>query len=288
MTARGVVDSVLASAAPSPAASTAQRGGVLRLEGAATRGRRRARLVTWGVLLSFALALFAGARQDPGPPHGRIRGLLSSSTGEPLARHRVMVRGTSGDGIGRSLHAYTEPDGSFRFSDVPAGEAQVIYCGPPGIANAGTMVLGSVDVVAGAESVFEARLPGERTVSGRVLGERDRGYSLFLREKGSDVVVATGEAVSSRDQGRFHLSGLEPGFYTLQIVHSWDAPHGNPLGYFERDVDLTAGDAWIGQLHVEGTATSLWSLAALLILLPFGLWGVWLFVAKRRSRRGHG
>ncbi len=210
---------------------------------------------------------------------GTIGGSVFDRNGKPLARHRVAFCAGKDINFSERVTALSDENGYFLLEHVPAGRWHAVYIGPDVELFPSVLEFGPIEVQPDRLISFNFYLDGDRTLTGKLtLSEedlRELGGSitdeihlqLELRAKwDSDTIVARGVASTSLEthskidkasvgksdlpnghgaSGKFRMSGIVPGVYTLRIIvgQSKNSRTGKMMDlYLEREVDLFEGD----------------------------------------------
>jgi hypothetical protein len=157
---------------------------------------------------------------------GVIKGrVVAAGTGAPLRRARLVL---SAPGLERPLHAATDAQGRYEFTELPAGrytltasknayvtlqhgQRRAFEAGKP-IELADGATLDKVDFALPRGCVISGTVVddlGEPVASMRVTAYRSRF------QEGRRGLVATGRAVETNDLGQYRLFGLQPGTYCV-------------------------------------------------------------------------
>jgi len=218
----------------------------------------------------------AAAGADPPSGTGGIRGLVLTAALEPVAHASVAVAQPAG--IRERGHGtHSNEDGHFELLEVPAGKWRVRVHVPGPRRTGNSLDCGEIVIFAGQVNWLELRVPGDRSVSGRLL-EPDSDslvvHLMLLHADDPSCIAAESEAVidaelqreedrrvanpdhwreedpreipMGRHSGEFWMGGLAPGLYRLRI--HWDAMR---TYWIEREVDLRNGDADLGTLRLD-------------------------------------
>ncbi|HWM85076.1 MAG TPA: carboxypeptidase regulatory-like domain-containing protein, partial [Kofleriaceae bacterium] len=185
---------------------------------------------------------------------GGIRGSVRSADGAPIPRAQITARRHGGgrassDSFGRADSAV---DGSFEMSGLRAGSYEVEV--EPAASDPVT-----VTVTEGSHVMVELRLAASGGIAGEVVDERGQpvaGVSARARFQSRRDRRAN-ESAYTGDDGKFTMSGLEPGSYRVsaQREGEWDTPLRAP-GKRDDDphgerVEVAAGRTAAVRLVVE-------------------------------------
>jgi protocatechuate 3,4-dioxygenase beta subunit len=201
-----------------------------------------ARHVAIAAFLSFAAAAFAAtasaqvagsivvqgpngqpvvvqAPRDTRPPTGtaRVRGRITSDTGQPLRHISVQLGGAPGPHF-----AITDNDGRYEFSDLPAGRFTIS-------ANHTGYVAARSDEVQVADGQridnVDLRLPHGGVIAGQIVdefGEPVIGATVSpMRQQfqnGQRRLLNGGSVTTTNDLGEYRLFGLPPGRYFVTVT----------------------------------------------------------------------
>ncbi|MCS6953167.1 MAG: carboxypeptidase-like regulatory domain-containing protein [Bryobacterales bacterium] len=150
-----------------------------------------------------------------------IEGVVAEgATGRPLARARVVLEAAAGG----PHRAYSDAQGRFLFTDLPAG-VYFLTASKPGFAatrfgqrrwkGPGTPIV----LEEGSRFVAELRLPRLAVISGQVTDENGVGLpdqQVLVYRRGPPLeLVAHGR---TDDRGVYRIAGLEPGLYCVRTA----------------------------------------------------------------------
>jgi hypothetical protein len=223
-------------------------------------------------------AVASSAGPDPAQAilTGGIRGMVLTTALQPVARTPVGLARL--DGIHeRKFGSTTNDEGHFEVLEVPVGKwrARVHVPGPRRTMS--SVDCGEIEIFAGQVNWLELRMPGDRSVTGRLLEPESDSLVVHLMLVHADdpsCIAAEGDTVidaelqreeerrvanpdhwreeDSREipmgrlSGEFWMGGLVPGQYRLRIY--WDAQR---IYWIESEVDLRNGDADLGTLRLD-------------------------------------
>ncbi len=153
-------------------------------------------------------------------PESRIGGRIVDADGRPVSNADVSIEG---EGLLGRTQIQTGADGAFLFANLSAG-AYELDVSHDTLAAAETPMSVALDV-GEAKTGLELELAVGASIAGRVFDEdTSRGIP-------GAVVYATGrqgkEATTDAD-GRFRISGLGPGEYSISVSRAWGYPGSDP------------------------------------------------------------
>lgn len=171
-------------------------------------------------LLLSALSLAAASQA----PAARVSGRLIAADGHPLLSAAVAIA-PEDEGVNvRPQSAAVSPDGSFSFTDLPAGRYEIRARGQT--ENDGPTLFGTFALGVGARDIsnVEIALREGATLQGRVTIDRARGVrppplaSIIVRAPLTDG-SGFGDALTGRPQtdGSFSIRGLMPGTHHVLV-----------------------------------------------------------------------
>jgi len=209
---------------------------------------------------------------------GSITGSVFDFSGKPLAHRNVAFYAPGDLSFAKRVRACSDDNGYYTIERIPVGHWTAYYLGSQGNQEAPLLLSGEVDIHANQMAALDFVLLGERRLSGAfALAEQDlvnmnvpegRGVSLQLELRSRwqpDVIVAKGTAQTlrkgadskpsdprkadvpetPRGVGRFEMTGLEAGQYTLRIMVPGRAKDSSGKFvdlYIEKEVDLVQAD----------------------------------------------
>jgi len=189
-------------------------------------------IVTAAVLLvAFSLISDGQPPRDAAPQTGTaiIRGrVVGAATGDPIRKARVSI---SSDAPGPRDPAFTDGQGRFVFTDLPAGRYSIVAA-KPGFAKTVFGAKGLVGPstridVANGEDVdgIEVRMPRSGAISGHIVDEF--GDPVELASVSAQRIVRTESGTSSTvamastatdDLGEYYLGGLPAGTFVVNAM----------------------------------------------------------------------
>ena len=181
------------------------------------------------VVTISGLVQIGTAQQAPTPARSRLRvlrGVLTSDTGAPLQRVRVLVTasGLSADPV------FTDGQGGFQVH-VPASAPYTLTLTKPGFARQELRRVGDA-----SDTALPIRLERGAAVNGRVVDQFGDPTRAGVRLHGPSLELST----ETDDLGEYRFGGLPTGPYVLTVIplsRSADAAPGGPA----TSVDVSAG-----------------------------------------------
>lgn len=184
-------------------------------------------------------------QREPAEKTGSISGRVTSTEGRPLRRARVMIR-TASETLGAPpLTTTTNSRGEFVIESVAPG-SYLVTANRPGYV---TMQYGqgrprerglTVEVQPGRPATsIDIVMPRGSVLSGQITDERGEPYpgvrvdAMDMRyDSGKRIPFPAGVSITD-DQGRFRISGLQPGNYYVMASsnETWKTGKKETLGY---------------------------------------------------------
>jgi prenyltransferase beta subunit len=164
--------------------------------------------VIQGGVLTFSPAL------TPAPTAGTVTGAVTDSdTGLPIEGATIDLTGTATDS------AVTGPDGSYTFTNVPAGAINLSASasGYDPVSTSGTLTAGLIVYFSPALTPTGSTAPTTGTISGTVT---DAGTGLPIDQANVDLSGAASGSVLTDASGTYQFADLAEGSYTVTISMS--------------------------------------------------------------------